>query len=204
MVKVSPDQSAANRLALLEAAGKLFRQKGINAVGVAELCAAAGLTHGALYSHFGSKEALAAEAFVAGSAESHARMMKMMGDAPGTKTVIDHYVSARHRDSVSACCPMLASASEAARQSRAFKTHFAEAFAALTGTLQFALPENASSDAKNCSLVIAASMIGVVSVARALKSTDAALSDQLLESAGATFSELMASAREKENSPKAR
>lgn len=195
MVKVSPDQSAANRQALLAAAGRLFRQKGVDAVGVAELCAAAGLTHGALYSHFGSKEALAAEAFANGSRESRTRMMKAIADAPNAEAVIDYYVSARHRDSLSACCPMLASASEAARQSRAFKAHFAEAFADLAQTLQSALPANGSLDQDHLCRVIAASMTGVVSVARALKAADPVLSDQLLEAARAVFGQLVASAK---------
>lgn len=194
MVKVSPDQSAANRQALLNAAGRLFRQKGIDAVGVAELCAAAGLTHGALYSHFGSKEALAVEAFASGNMESRARMRKAVGDQPDAEAVIDFYVSARHRDSLVACCPMLASASDAARQSHAFKSQFAQAFADLTETLQSTLPASGSSNPDNLCLVIAASMTGVVSVARALKSTDPALSDQLLESARAVFGELIVKA----------
>lgn len=190
MVKVSPDQSAANRQALLDAAGRLFRQKGIDAVGVAELCAAAGLTHGALYSHFGSKEALAAEAFIYGYEDGRARRAKTIGDKPDAEAVIDDYVSARHRDSVSACCPMLASASEAARQSQAFKAQFAEAFSDLSGRLQS--PASRSSESAPLHAVIAASMIGVVSVARALKAADPTLSDQLIESARALFDDLIA------------
>ncbi len=201
MVKVSPGQSAANRQALLDAAGRLFRQKGIDAVGVAELCAAAGLTHGALYSHFGSKEALAVDAFASGNVESRARMRKAIGDHPDAEAVIDFYVSARHRDSLAACCPMSASASEAARQSHAFKTQFAQAFADLTETLQSTLPASGSSGPDNLCLVIAASMIGVVSAARALKSTDPALSDQLLESARTAFGELIAKADKRKKRP---
>jgi TetR/AcrR family transcriptional repressor of nem operon len=192
MVKVSPDQSAANRQALLDAAGKLFRQKGIDAVGVAELCAAAGLTHGALYSHFGSKEALAAEAFIHGYDEGRARRAKVLGDKPDAEAVIDDYVSTRHRDSVSACCPMLASASDAARQSHAFKAQFAQAFSDLAGRL--------SAEHDNLQTVIAASMIGVVSVARALKAADPALSDQLIESARVLFGDLIAQAEKQKKS----
>lgn len=201
MVKVSPDQSAANRQALLDAAGRLFRQKGIDAVGVAELCAAAGLTHGALYSHFGSKEALAAEAFISGYREGRARRAKVLGDKPDAEAVIDDYVSTRHRDSVSACCPMLASASEAARQSHALKAQFAQAFSDLSGRLRPPAQEPGSSDPDPHHAVIAASMIGVVSVARALKASDPAMSDQLIESARVLFGDLIVQANDQKTSP---
>jgi TetR/AcrR family transcriptional repressor of nem operon len=200
MVKVSPDQSAANRQALLDAAGRLFRQKGIDAVGVAELCAAAGLTHGALYSHFGSKDALAAEAFIHGYDEGRARRAKILGDGPDAKAVIDDYVSIRHRDSVSACCPMLASASEAARQSQALKVQFAQAFSDLSGRLRSPAQQPGSSDPDPHLAVIAASMIGVVSVARALKAADPALSDQLIDSARIIFGDLIAQADKQKKS----
>ena len=67
-MRVSKKQAAENREALLQAANRLFRQRGIDGVGVAEIADEAGLTHGALYAHFPSKEALAAEAFSHGFA----------------------------------------------------------------------------------------------------------------------------------------
>ena len=60
---VSKEQTALNRDALLQAASRLLREKGIDGVGVAEIAKEAGLTHGALYKHFPSKDVLAAEAF---------------------------------------------------------------------------------------------------------------------------------------------
>jgi TetR/AcrR family transcriptional repressor of nem operon len=62
-VFVSREQTALNRGSLLQAASRLFREKGIDGVGVAEIAKEAGLTHGALYKHFPSKDVLAAEAF---------------------------------------------------------------------------------------------------------------------------------------------
>ena len=63
LMKVTKHQAAANRDALLDAAGRLFRERGIDDVGVAEIGKEAGLTHGALYAHFPTKDALAAEAY---------------------------------------------------------------------------------------------------------------------------------------------
>src|SRR5271167_5277992 len=65
-MKVTKEKSAENRAALIETAGRLFRERGIDGVGVAEISKKAGLTHGALYAQFPSKEALAAEAFTSG------------------------------------------------------------------------------------------------------------------------------------------
>ena len=61
-VKVSKEQAAQHRAAIVEAAARLFRERGLDGVGVAEITRAAGLTHGGFYGHFASKEALAQEA----------------------------------------------------------------------------------------------------------------------------------------------
>jgi TetR/AcrR family transcriptional repressor of nem operon len=177
MVKVSRDQAAANRRALAAAAGRLFRQKGIDGVGVAELCEAAGMTHGALYSHFGSKDELATEAFVQGQAASRTRLDGAVGPNPDISAILDFYVSRRQRDNAIDCCPLLASASEAARQSKPTRRAFAAAFDELSETVSAALAKR-DNQSSGLAMVIAASMIGTVAVARVL---DPAQSDALIE-----------------------
>ena len=61
-MKVSREQAAENRERIVQVAAKLFRERGFDGIGVADLMKAAGLTHGGFYGHFGSKEDLAAEA----------------------------------------------------------------------------------------------------------------------------------------------
>src|SRR5712692_11897403 len=61
-MKVSRKQVAKNRQRILEVAGKLFREKGFDGVSVADIMKSAGLTHGAFYGHFASKDDLAAQA----------------------------------------------------------------------------------------------------------------------------------------------
>ena len=61
-MKVSKAQVTENRLAILQAAARLYRERGFTGVGVADITREAGLTHGGLYRHFESKDALAAEA----------------------------------------------------------------------------------------------------------------------------------------------
>src|SRR5271155_1144645 len=97
-MKVSKEQSAENRAALVETAGRLFRERGIDGVGVAEISKAAGLTHGALYGQFPSKQALVAEALAQGLAGSHARMTVSGPDgAPTVFDLLDRYLTLNHR-----------------------------------------------------------------------------------------------------------
>ena len=65
IVKLSKEQAARNREQILEVASRLFRQRGIDAVSVAEVMDAAGFTHGGFYNHFADKGALAVEAVLA-------------------------------------------------------------------------------------------------------------------------------------------
>src|SRR3989454_1676257 len=81
-LKVTKEKAAENRAALVQAAGRLFRERGIDGVGVAEISKKAGLTHGALYAQFPSKEALAAEAFASGLDRSYAYMTAGKDEQP--------------------------------------------------------------------------------------------------------------------------
>ena len=179
MAKVSHEQAAANRKTLVTAAGSLLRQKGMDGVGVAELCKAAGMTHGALYSHFASKEELLTEAFAEGQSASRARMQAAIGKEPELGAILDFYVSKRHRDDMANCCPMLASASEAARQSASLRKGFARAFEDLVEMVGQAAGDGGDERAN----FIAASMIGVVAVARALRVPDPSRSEKLIKAA---------------------
>ena len=99
MGRSSQEQAARNRQAVVAAASRLIRQKGIDGVGVRELMGSAGLTQGAFGGQFGSKEALAAEActFAFGAAEhtlAEASQEAFKGDGPGQAgRVVEYYLS---------------------------------------------------------------------------------------------------------------
>src|SRR2546427_6924385 len=139
-LKVTKEKAAENRAALVQAAGRLFRERGIDGVGVAEISKRAGLTHGALYAQFPSKQALAAEALAHGLARSHASMTarKPQG-APTLSDHLDLYLSLDHRDNLADGCAMAASASEIVRQGEAVSARFAEGFEQMVGAVQAAL-----------------------------------------------------------------
>jgi len=180
MVKVSREKALENRNRLIEVAGRLFREHGVSGVGVAEIAKAAGLSQGALYSQFSSKAELAAETLRYGKASSTQRLRDAVGDDPGISTLLEFYVSARQRDDVTTCCPLLATASDAARQGDAFAAAFTLAFEELGTSIQAALERGGVSNGRDRSLALAAAMIGGVAVARAVRGSNPRLSDEIL------------------------
>src|ERR1700736_6781567 len=117
---VSREQAAENRRAIVAAATQLFRERGVEAVGLNELMKHAGFTQGGFYNHFESKAALVAEVLAAAMAEGSARIAKA-AKAPVDKSTtalrryITHYLSQAHRDNIDRGCPVAGFAGDAAR-----------------------------------------------------------------------------------------
>jgi TetR/AcrR family transcriptional repressor of nem operon len=177
-MRVSKEQAETNRTSLLQAASRLFREKGFDGVGVAEVAKEAGLTHGALYAHFPSKDALAAEAFSDGIAH---RLISMRRRKRTFEEYLDAMFSTEHRDNLANGCPMTASASEIARQGTAVAASFARAFqetvAVLEESLGSAVP---ASQKRHLAVSALTAQIGAMAVARAVARVDASLSKEVL------------------------
>ena len=99
-MRVSREQAAENRDRIIDAAGRLFRERGFDGIGVANLMKAAGLTHGGFYGHFESKEDLEVEACARVLARSSERWPPMAANAAEAplEGLLDSYLSGRHRD----------------------------------------------------------------------------------------------------------
>ena len=119
-MKVTKAQAQANRAHIVETASALFRERGFDGVGVADLMAAAGFTHGGFYKHFGSKADLMAESASCGFANSSESLGEMDAAA-----FLGHYLSREHRDNPGQGCTMAALCSDAARQPTSVKQAFA-------------------------------------------------------------------------------
>jgi TetR/AcrR family transcriptional repressor of nem operon len=189
-VFVSKEAAELNRGALLGAASRLFREKGIDGVGVAEIAKQAGLTHGALYKHFPSKEVLAAEAFYHPIAAKNAeREAPDDGRGKSFEAHLDAMFSVEHRDNLANGCPMTASASEIARQGPAVAASFARAFkekvTALESSIQRKMP---ASQKRHLAISALAAQIGAMAVARAVAGVDASLSKEVLRAVRETVS----------------
>ena len=108
---VSREQAAENRRAIVAAATQLFRERGVEAVGLNELMKHAGFTQGGFYNHFESKADLVAEVLASAMAEKNAELVKS-AQAPidesttALRRYISFYLSQAHRDSIDHGCPV--------------------------------------------------------------------------------------------------
>lgn len=150
---------------------------------MAEISKSAGLTHGALYAQFPSKEALAAEALAEGLQRSHAHLIAIAEDGhqPPLTAYLDAYLTPQHRDDLAGRCPMAASAREISRQDAAVSAQFSHGFESTAEAIQ-AMPgpttTNAqTADARQRALAIAAGRIGGIAVVRAVHAVHKARPD---------------------------
>jgi TetR/AcrR family transcriptional repressor of nem operon len=182
-MRVSKERAAQNRERILISAARLFREHGIAATGVDSITQDAGLTHGGLYSHFGSKEAIAAEAIRFALARSQRVWQRAMERNPGKRglpAIVDSYLSAAHRDAPGTGCVVAALGTDIARQPRRVRQAFTEE---IKDDLEFLSRLMAKSD-RSCgyedAIVAFAAMIGALILARAVD--DKVLSDLILKS----------------------
>src|ERR1700690_30623 len=109
-MRVSREKFVANRERILEVAGALFREKGFDGIGVADIMKAADLTHGGFYGHFASKEDLVAQASRRSMARAAANWTKLVEAAPDSPyaALLEHYLSPKHRDDPGKGCAFAA------------------------------------------------------------------------------------------------
>jgi len=110
------EETAEKHDRILAQASKMFRERGFGGAGVAEIMKAAGLTHGAFYAHFPSKDALAAEALGCALAELYERNSAQGEQEPDQKRAfLRSYLSEAHRDRMGEGCAIAALGSDVAR-----------------------------------------------------------------------------------------
>ena len=116
MMRVGRQQVTENRRTIVEAAGRLFRERGFDSVTVAEIMKAAGLTHGGFYGYFRSKDELIAEAL------AEALTRTTTGPLGELATYAAEYLSRSHRNDLAGGCPTAALAAETMRQTSGART----------------------------------------------------------------------------------
>ncbi|MFL6678828.1 MAG: TetR family transcriptional regulator [Burkholderiaceae bacterium] len=120
MPRVSRAEAQSHRQQITEASARLFKERGINGVSVADLMGAAGLTHGGFYGHFESKDALAGVAVTHAFAQSAERWRKRIAsqpdDAAGRALIVDRFLSAPSLKEVGLGCPSVSLAADVARE----------------------------------------------------------------------------------------
>ena len=192
-MKVTKQKAAEHRAAIVEAAGRLFRERGFDGVGVAEITRAAGLTHGGFYGHFASKDALAAEACGHAFAESLALLQARLDRPDGDLLrYVNSYLSERHRDRRDGGCPMAAYGTEVPHQDGAVQAQFADGVGRFVDAIAARLPVvgDDPSEHRRRAIAIVAALVGGLTLARATASSSPELSAEILASLRAQVAEL--------------
>ncbi|WP_309914566.1 TetR family transcriptional regulator [Xanthomonas sp. 1678] len=183
-MKVSKAQAQANRAHIVETASALFRERGYEGIGVADLMAAAGFTHGGFYKHFASKADLAAEATACGIAQTVAQVGGI--DSP---EFVRRYVSRAHRDTRTVGCTMAALGGDAARQPEAVRAAFADGIEGILAALEredAAATGGSPGEARAKRLDMLAHALGAIVMSRACPD-DSPLADEILATCRATL-----------------
>lgn len=170
-MRVSREQMVANKARILDEAGRLFRDRGFEAVSVAEVMKAAGQTHGGFYGHFASKDDLVAQVV------AHA-MDGERSDEVSWRDWIDAYLSPLHRDRPAEGCPTAAFAGLMRRQTPAARVALAAGLDRQIDRLAGALPSGDTAARRRAAIGQWSAMVGAIVMARAID--DPALADELL------------------------
>ena len=185
-MRYSETHKEETRQKVVKAAAMAVRAKGPDGVGVAEIMAEAGLTHGGFYAHFKSKEALIAAAVEEAFGQSRRRFSRLtedMSPAEALEAFVDAYVSAEHRANPQRGCPISTLANDLPRQGAMVRAAFDAGVEGLISRIEGWLPEPDPDARRSLASSLMAEMAGAVALARAV--SDETLAAQLLEASRA-------------------
>jgi TetR/AcrR family transcriptional repressor of nem operon len=192
-MRLTREDAANNRLSIIEASGRMFRERGFDAVPLVDLMKEAGFTHGGFYNHFASKEALAAEATSAAFKQANAELIGALKQKPKSggspmSQYVERYLSQRHRDARATGCTLAALASDTGRQSKQVQATFAKGieeeiviFSKYFREIDSPEQESISTSTRERAIQQISEMVGAVILARAVADGNSALSDEILE-----------------------
>jgi TetR/AcrR family transcriptional regulator, transcriptional repressor for nem operon len=188
-MKVTREQAALNRERILEAAARLFRERGFDGVGVADIMKAAGLTHGGFYGNFASKEDLMAQACAHALSKSLDNWDTTIERAKRDPlTAVTHaYLSARHRDQPGQGCVLAALGPDTYRQGAPVRRTFTAGVRSLVDLIAGLLPGTSPTRKRKQAIASFAGMVGAIVLARAVD--DRELSNEILGAVAASIDE---------------
>ena len=165
---------------IVRAAARAIRRSGYDGTGVADIMKEAGLTHGAFYAHFESREAMLAEAADRAGAESNAFAARVVAAAPAEQSLqalMQAYLSEEHLAAVETGCPVSALGSEMPRQAPEVRRAATRRIKEMIDLVARQSPDWGQPAAHQRALVTVAAMVGTLMLARAVD--DPALSNSL-------------------------
>jgi AcrR family transcriptional regulator len=169
---------------IVSVAARAIRRSGYDGTGVADIMKEAGLTHGAFYSHFTSREAMLAEAAAKACAESAAAAAEVVASVPpgmALSSMLGAYLSRQHVEHVETGCPLAALGSETSRQAPEVRRVATRHIKAMIDLVARESPDWGQHGAHERALVTLSTMVGAVLLARAVD--EPGLSDSLREAA---------------------
>nr|WP_199044719.1 TetR/AcrR family transcriptional regulator [Dyella sp. ASV24] len=183
---VSKQQAIENKKAIVAAAEKLFRERGVAAVGLAELTKAAGFTQGGFYNHFKSKDALV-DAVMDKAMEDGAALLVSGIEASTEEGVdpmqqyVDWYLSSDHRANIEAGCPLTAFAGDVRRLGTEARQAYARGLEWNVDQLAKMIgSENAQANREKA-IALFSQMVGALVLSRAVAEANPALADEILK-----------------------
>lgn len=182
-MRVSRSQAAENRRTVIDVASRLFRRHGFDGIGLKDLMEGAGLTQGAFYKQFESKEDLAVHASKQALKSASDRWSNAIAAHPEDPlgAVLSFYLSKGHRNEVADGCPFVALGADAVRHGGSVKQSFEEGVKDHLDRLRGAIATTHPEGAETKALAIGAMMVGAMMMARLVD--DAKLGDAFLDAA---------------------
>ncbi|MDP3653377.1 MAG: TetR/AcrR family transcriptional regulator [Rhodoferax sp.] len=180
LVNVRAAAKEASHERIVDAAARAIRRSGYDGTGVADIMKEAGLTHGAFYAHFASREAMLAEAADRAGAQSNAVAASVVATVPpdqALQALIQVYLSKEHLESIETGCPISALGSEMPRQSSEVRSAATRRIKEMIDLIARQFSDWGQPAAHERALVTVATMVGTLVLARAVN--DAALSNAL-------------------------
>ena len=179
MVRYGKEHKQETRQRIIETAGRRFKRDGIDGSGIATLMADAGLTNGAFYAHFASKEELVATAVADQLGEQRASFGVLAPGRTGVEQYVRKYLSIQHRDNPDDGCPSAALLDEIGRCTDATKRAYTDGVLAVIDNIAARLAPDDPQSARVKTLSIFAMMVGTLQLSRSL--ADRKLADAVLQ-----------------------
>ena len=183
-MRYSPEHTASTRRRIVDGAAAALRARGLAGVGVADLMRQAGLTHGAFYTHFASRDALVAEA-VAAAGDQSVRAVRQLASRAGAKpalaAIVDAYCSTAHRDRPERGCVLAALGGEVAREGPAVRRALALRIESLLDVLAEHVPERHGVSRRRQAMAVLSCLVGALVLSRL--ADDPATSREILAAA---------------------
>ena len=170
----------ASHARIVGVAARAIRRSGYHGTGVADIMKEAGLTHGAFYAHFESREAMLAEAADRAGAEANAFSASVIAASPpdqALQAMMQAYLSTEHRVGIETGCSISALCSEMPRQSAEVRLAATRRIKEMIDLVARQLPDWGQPSAHQRAMVTVATMIGTLTLARAVN--DEALSEAM-------------------------